>query len=158
MKREQPFRLYLDTSVFGGCFDDEFAEDSLRVFDGFVTGRAVLVYSETVDAELRDAPVAVRTLLLSLSAEQKRLVPITWQAEQLADAYIKAGIVGEQWRGDCLHVAAATISHADAIVSWNFKHIVNLGKMKAYNEVNIREGYSMLTVLSPKEVNFDDTE
>lgn len=101
---------------------------------------------------------ASRRPLLSLSAEQKRLVPITWQAEQLADAYIKAGIVGEQWRGDCLHVAAATISHADAIVSWNFKHIVNLGKMKAYNEVNIREGYSMLTVLSPKEVNFDDTE
>ncbi|MER3525218.1 MAG: hypothetical protein C4326_14525 [Ignavibacteria bacterium] len=56
------------------------------------------------------------------------------------------------------HVAAATISRADAIVSWNFSHIVRLDKMKAYNQINLINVYGMLTIISPKEVPYDDTE
>lgn len=156
MKRDRPFRLYLDTSVFGGCFDAEFAEASLRVFAGLTTGAAILVYSGIVENELKDAPAEVRGLLDSLAAAQKRLTQVTAETEELARAYLKAGVVAPQWRTDCLHVAAATIAHADAIISWNFKHIVNLDRIKAYNEVNVLHGYGILTILSPKEVNFDD--
>lgn len=67
-------------------------------------------------------------------------------------------MVNPRWRGDCLHVSAATIAHADAIISRNFKHIVKLDKIKAYNEVNVLHGYGILTILSPTEVNFDDIE
>ena len=41
---------------------------------------------------------------------------------------------------DATHVAAATVAKADAVVSWNFKHIVRLDKIKAYNEVEARDG------------------
>jgi hypothetical protein len=50
----------------------------------------------------------------------------------------------------------ATVTRADAIVSWNFKHIVRLDKMKAYNQVNLMNGYGILTIISPKEVLIDE--
>ena len=76
--------------------------------------------------------------------------------EELARAYLDAGVVGPRSREDALHVAAATIARADAIVSWNFKHIVRLDKMKAYNQFNVALGYAAITIISPKEVSFDE--
>lgn len=78
--------------------------------------------------------------------------------QALATAYLKAGVVGERWLDDATHVAAATIARADAIVSWNFRHIVRLDKIKAYNQVNLAKGYGILTILSPVEVGIDETE
>jgi hypothetical protein len=53
---------------------------------------------------------------------------------------------------DATHVALATISRADAIVSWNFRHIVHLDKMKLFNAVNLMNGYGVLTIVTPREV------
>ncbi len=79
-------------------------------------------------------------------------VEITEEVLQLRDAYLAAKIVGPRGADDAAHVAAATVARADAIVSWNFQHIVRLDKMKAYNQVNSRKGYGMLTIITPKEV------
>ncbi|MEI6287850.1 MAG: hypothetical protein WCP79_15205 [Bacillota bacterium] len=76
--------------------------------------------------------------------------------EELSKAYLEAEIVGEKWIEDTLHVACATYYRADAIVSWNFKHIVRLDNMKAYNLVNAENGYGLLSIISPKEVQFDE--
>ena len=70
-------------------------------------------------------------------------------------SYLTAGILTPKSRNDATHVAAATIARADAIVSWNFKHIVRLDKMKAYNQVNLMNGYGILTIISPREVFID---
>jgi hypothetical protein len=77
---------------------------------------------------------------------------------QLRDAYLAAGVVGPKWMDDATHVAAATVAKADAIVSWNFKHILRLDKIKAYNEVNGQMGFAALTILSPKEVVYDNAD
>lgn len=77
---------------------------------------------------------------------------------ELAAAYLEAGVVGKQWLDDATHVAAATIARADAIVSWNFRHIVRLDKIKAYNQVNLAKEYGVLTIVSPVEVAIDDAE
>jgi hypothetical protein len=63
------------------------------------------------------------------------------EAFDLRDDYFDAGILGPKRLDDMTHVALATVSRADAIVSWNFKHIVRLDKMKSYNQVNLQNGY-----------------
>lgn len=151
-----PFRIYADTSVIGGVHDPEFADDSRRFVKGVRAGRFILLVSEIVVAELQGAPEAVRRILPSLPATSVEPVEISEEVLTLRDAYLDASIVGEQWSDDAAHVAAATMARADAIVSWNFTHIVRLDKMKAYNHVNEREGYDSLTIISPTELPADD--
>ena len=83
-------------------------------------------------------------------------MPVTPEIRGLSAAYIAAGIIGRTSLDDALHVAAATVSRVDAIVSWNFKHIVRLDRIKGYNQVNLSLGYGILTIVSPKEVQFDE--
>jgi hypothetical protein len=80
-------------------------------------------------------------------------VPLTAEVVSLRDAYLRAGIVAEQWRDDATHVAAATIAGASAIVSWNFRHIVHLVRIERYNEVNRQEGYGPLVIVTPLEAS-----
>lgn len=156
MKRK--WRLYLDTSVFGGCFDaaEGWEEDSRRVVDYCATGTAMLLWSDAVEKELNSAPEHVRTLYAEIGDNQREKVPLTAEVIDLAEAYIAAGIVGKNWYEDCLHVAFATVARADAIVSWNFKHIVRLDRIRAFNAVNLAEKYGMITIISPQEVKLDE--
>lgn len=151
-------RVYLDASVYGGCFDAPFREDSSRVIEAVRRGRLTVLVSEVLFTELRDAPERVRDLAASLPAESLEEVPLTEEILGLRDAYLAAGILGPRWREDATHVAAATVARADAIVSWNFRHIVRLDKIKAYNQINLLHGYGILTIVSPKEVNVDEPE
>ena len=151
-------RIYIDTSVIGGCLDEEFAEDSKRLIRAVLDGKVVMLVSEVVVEEIREAPVEVREILDSISNERIEIVPLTAQIRELRDAYLKAGIVGKKSIDDATHVACASVATADAIVSWNFKHIVRLDKMKAYNQVNFSQGYAILTIVSPREVQFNEAD
>ena len=151
-----PLRVYLDTSVIGGCLDEEFAEDSRRVFELARSGYLRLLVSDVVVRELEQAPPAIQTLLEGLPDSSVEAVAITEEVNQLRDAYITAGVIAERWVDDATHVAAATITRADAIVSWNFKHIVRLDKIKAYNRINKSLGFEELTIVSPKEIGYDE--
>lgn len=153
----RPLRIYCDTSVVGGCCDPEFAGDSQRLMDAVRHGRLRLLLSDVVLAELADAPAPVQQVLQSLSPAVVEKVEITGEVLALRDAYLAAKILGARWANDAAHVAAATVARADAIVSWNFQHIVRLDKMKAYNQVNLLQGYGMLTIVTPKEVLSDET-
>lgn len=152
------WRLYLDTSVFGGCFDtvEGWAEDSRRVIDAALDGKAVIFFSDTVARELEEAPDQVRELWNSIPPECREQMTVTPEIEALSAAYLAAQVVARTSLDDALHVAAATIARADAIVSWNFKHIVRLDRIKGYNQVNLSLGYGILTIVSPKEVQFDE--
>jgi predicted nucleic acid-binding protein len=144
-------RIYLDTSVFGGCFDVEFSGESLAIFQLIRLGYYRAVISEIVLGELEAAPRRVSEIVLSLPEDGLEFVSISEEVVQLRNEYVAAGILGPKWIDDMSHVAAATIARVDAIVSWNFKHIVRLDKMKAYNQVNLQNGYGILTIISPKE-------
>ena len=151
-------RIYADTSVIGGCGDIEFSEDSRRLLELARAGRLMLLVSDVVVRELTDAPQPVTQLFKGLPESAVEAVPLSEEVLQLRDAYLAAGVVGPKWVDDATHVAAATVAQADAIVSWNFHHIVRLDKIKAYNEVNRGMGYGALTILSPKEVVYDDAD
>jgi predicted nucleic acid-binding protein len=148
--------VYADTSVFGGCFDAEFAADSERFFDLVRAGRVKLLVSEVVVRELANAPGQVRELLRSLPADSVVQVGMTRDIIELRDAYLAAGILDRQSVDDATHVATATVARADAIVSWNFKHIVRIDKMRAYNQVNLQTGFGLLSIVSPQEVRLDE--
>ncbi len=151
-------RVYIEGSVFSGCFDAPFRDDSRRVFDAVRRGRLVALVSEVVLAEVAKAPEPVREMTAALPAGSLEEVALTREVLDLRDAYIAAGVVTARRMDDATHVAAATVARADAIVSWNFRHIVRLKKIKAYNQVNLAQGYGILTILSPKEVMLDEPE
>ncbi|MCP4249317.1 MAG: type II toxin-antitoxin system VapC family toxin [bacterium] len=156
----KPLRIYTDTSVIGGCLDAEFAEHSLRFIDQVNMGRVVLLVSELLVRELSGAPSMVRSIMEDLPMEQLENVIIDEEVESLRDAYLQAGILARRWQDDATHVAAASVAGADAIVSWNFRHIVRLALMRRYNEVNAKMGYRHLNILTPVEVAYepDDEE
>ena len=104
-----------------------------------------------------NAPSAVQDILKSIPPKTIEVINLTEEIIQLRDAYIQAGVVSQKSLNDAGHVAAATVARADAIVSWNFKHIVRLDKMKAYNQINLLNGYGILTIVSPKEVILDES-
>jgi hypothetical protein len=154
--RNPPLRIYADTSVFGGCFDSEFEESSERFFDLVRRGRVMLLLSEIVDRELARAPLHVRAQRNSLPKRSILEIPITDEVRAIRDAYLAARIVGTRSIDDATHVAAATVARASALVSWNFKHIVSLDRIRGYNQVNLGLGYGILTISTPQAVLRDD--
>ena len=154
--KTKKLRVYADTSVFGGYFDPEFSIESIGFFKRVKSGDLILLLSDIVIAEINVAPGRVKELMDSLSISQIEAIETTKEILELRNAYLKAGIIGPKWSNDAAHVASATINRADAIVSWNFKHIVRLDKMKAYNQVNLAQGYGIITIITPKEVLTDD--
>lgn len=149
-------RLYADTSVFGGCFDDEFALPSRRLFAAIASGKFKLVISELIINELSNAPEKVQRMLTSLSPALIETTEINAEVLALSGHYLSAAIVTPRSENDAVHVAAATVARVNAIVSWNFKHIVALDKMPAYNRVNIAHAYDILTIITPAGVHYDN--
>ena len=145
-------RIYVDTSVIGGCHDEEFREASQALMDLFRNRSAVLVHSELLRRELVGAPQAVRHTLEQLPDEAKEWVPVTDEAVSLADAYIDAGAIGRTNRADARHVALATCAKVDVLASWNFRHMVSRDRLRAYNEVNRRMGHTEVHIFTPEEI------
>jgi len=150
--RPVKFRIYTDTSVLGGCEDEEFAEHSLRLMDAFVGGELTLVLSGLTVQELAGAPAAVRRRLASVPDAQIEMLQLDSEAEELAEAYIASGVLSAKMRADAQHIAIATVGRVDVLVSWNFKHVVNLRRIHGYNSVNLRLGYPMIEIRTPQEV------
>jgi len=145
-------RVYIDTSVIGGCLDEEFADWSNVLFDEFRAGTKVAVVSDLTRMELEEAPQNVRDVLSSIPEEYVEDVFLDEEAFALADAYINDGVVGIRHLVDAQHIAIATVERVDVLVSWNFKQIVNLDRVHAFNAVNLKKGYHVLEIRSPREV------
>ncbi len=145
-------KIYIDTSVVGGYFDEEFKEATIKLFDRLDNNEIIFVISDLLDLELLKAPQQVRQLLHNYSADKFQRVELTEEAIKLADTYISEKVVGKTSLEDCRHIAMATIHKVDVLASWNFKHIVNLDRIKGYNSVNMRLGYSIIEIRSPKDL------
>lgn len=150
-KNRRSLKVFVDTSVFGGCFDAEFEKESRWFFDEVQAGRFYVITTRTVMKELSKAPERVCGFVDDLLAHMKILKPSA-EVDALRDAYIDAGILGKSSRDDAEHIAAATIEKVDLLVSWNFKHIVHFDKIRAYNGVNALKGYGSIDIRSPQEV------
>ncbi len=149
MKR---LRVYIDTSVVGGVFDSEFADLTRRFFDQIRAGDSMLLVSDLLIEELSDAPARVRSYFSGIPRDCVEELFRDAETTALRDAYLAAGVVGASSADDAAHVAIATVARADLIASWNFRHFVNLEKIRGFNAVNLRNGYNLIDIRSPREV------
>jgi len=149
MKR---IRIYVDTSVIGGCCDPEFQEWSNGILSDFRRGTFSLLLSELVDAEIQEAPDEVKDVYREFRECTTHIIELTQEAIDLADGYLKHDILPLNYRDDARHIAIATVASADLLVSWNFKHIVHFEKIQKFNAVNIEQGYKPILIFSPREV------
>lgn len=151
-------RAYVDTSVFSGVHDEEFAEHSKAFLDRVAAGDFIVLISQIVLDELENAPAPVKAVLDSLPKESLEGIDINEEVNRLSEEYIARGVLTEKWRDDAMHVAAATVAKADVILSWNFRHIVNFQRIQKFNSVNLANGYSLMDIRSPLEVEYVDED
>lgn len=149
-------RVYIDTSVIGGCFDNEYEKPSNQLWSEFRMGKRLALISDLLQLELEEAPTRVRQLLNELPNDSIERVTLDEEAIELANAYIRDGAVAESSLSDARHIAMATIARADVLVSWNFKHIVNLNRIRRFNAVNLKSGYPTIEIRSPNEVLYEN--
>jgi hypothetical protein len=149
-------RVYIDTSVIGGCEDEEFSEWSLRLFNDFTKGFKIAVVSDLTRRELEGAPDNVKKRLLSLPIGSIENVSLSEKAELLAQRYIDEGVVTDKHIIDAQHIAIATLERVNVLVSWNFQQIVNLNKIHAFNAINLKVGYPILEIRSPREIIYEE--
>jgi hypothetical protein len=145
-------RLYFDTSVFGGVYDKEFQEETIKLFEMVKAEEITCVYSDLTELELENAPEKVKEHFIKLSSKNIEFIEITEEMDQLANSYVNEKVVGETSIDDCRHIACATIMKVDYLISWNFKHIVNVFRIRGYNSVNLKNGYIQLDIRSPKDI------
>jgi len=145
-------RIYFDTSVFGGYFDSEFKEFTKPLFERINKGEFKVLLSAVLQRELEAAPEKIISLVTELKMEFTEFLEENDETVELATEYITEKVVGQTSYADCLHIALATINRADLLVSWNFKHIVNIERIRGYNSVNIKNGYKQLEIRSPRDL------
>ncbi|MCK4344077.1 MAG: hypothetical protein KAX05_02240 [Bacteroidales bacterium] len=145
-------RVYIDTSVIGGCFDKEFEKWSNRLTDEIKLAKKIAVISDITIDEIEGAPKNVKEKLQEIINSNSELIASDSEAEGLAEKYILEGVVKRKYREDALHIAIATVKKVDVLASWNFRHIVNLDRIRMYNSVNLKNGYSILEIRSPREI------
>ncbi len=144
-------RVYLDTSIIGGVFDDEFMDATKQLFKEIKNGYFLPCISTVVHKEIEKAPQKVIDFFLELLPICE-VLDITEDCLVLRDEYLKNNIVTPKYTDDALHVATASVSKCDIIVSWNFKHIVHFDKIALYNAINRINGYKDIFINSPSEV------
>jgi len=148
-------RVYIDTSVIGGCFDPEFESASNTLVEEFISGKKKAIISDIVLFELESAPENVQAVLNRIPADNNEFVFLNEESISLANTYLKEGIIAERSLSDARHIAIATIERVDVLISWNFKHIVNLNRIHLINSVNLKLGYPLLEIRSPLEVIYE---
>ncbi len=145
-------KVYTDTSVIGGCFDAEFAKWSKPLMNEFRKGTKLLMLSDITLEELKHAPENVREMVHEIPAANIISTSINSETSGLADRYLREKAIGKRYLNDALHIAMATVNMAHILVSWNFKHIVNISRIRLYNSVNLKYGYPELEIRTPMEV------
>jgi hypothetical protein len=145
-------RLYLDTSIIGGYFDKEFALWTKPLIDKIRNHIHIAVISDITISEIQPAPDFIKELLEEIINIGAELVYGDTESEELADIYLLEGALNSKSLEDANHIALATIENVSTLVSWNFKHIVNLNRIRLFNSVNLKNGYNILEIRSPREL------
>jgi len=156
-------RIYLDTSVFGALYD---AEDPKRIsivesllkkirngdYEAFVsrlTLQEVIKAPENIKKGLTNT---IRDLDLAVLEENE-------ESFELAELFLTEDVIPQKFRDDARHIAIAIFYNLDVLVSWNYRHMVNIRVKKMINSLCIRQGFKPIDIVSPEEViEYEETE
>lgn len=144
--------IYVDTSVIGGRYDEEFAPWSNGLMTDFRLGIFRPAISEIVAIEVADAPQEVQEQYVELTSLPHEFIEITDAATELANRYLEHAILSPNYFDDAQHIALATVAEVDLLVSWNFRHMVHFDKIRQFNAINLAAGYKEIEIRSPREV------
>jgi len=144
-------RIYIDTSVMGGYYDEEFEMATRQLFERIINKEFEIYFSEINEAELMNAPQQVKEVKDLIPSDCLFHVNVTDEAETLAQLYISEKALGRASESDAYHIALASVNRTDCLISWNFKHIVNYDKIRMFNAINMRFGYPLIHICSPLE-------
>lgn len=147
-------KFYVDTSVWGGYDDDEFSEWTIPFFEQAKQGKFTIILSDVTLGELYKAPELIRELPSSIPSQFLETVSLTEEQLSLAGKYVEEGVLSPKFHSDAQHIAIATVLKADSLVSWNFRHMVNFFRIRQYNFINLKFGYSTIDIRTPKEVTY----
>lgn len=157
MKR---LKLYFDTSVLNFAFADDSPNEkgvTLKLLEEVKNGRYDVYISEVVITEIMAAPEEKAGQLISVVNDIKASeLEFDEECRELAIHYIEAGVIPQKYEDDAFHIAIATVNNMDAIISWNFKHIVKLKTKKEVAGINLLMGYKEIEIYSPLEVVNND--
>ena len=151
-------KFYVDTSVWGGVDDKEFSEWTIPLFEQVRQGKFTIVLSDVTIGELEKAPELIKELPTTIPPDFLELVSITDEQLELANKYVQEGALTSKFHSDAQHIAISSILKVDSLVSWNFKHMVNFFRIRQYNSINLKFGYSTIDIRSPKEVTYGEQE
>lgn len=151
-------KFYVDTSVWGGHEDKEFSECTIPFIEQAKQGKFIKVVSDVTLAELDKAPTKVKDLVSCIPSNFLEIIEINAEQLELAGHYISEGALTQKFHSDAQHIAISTILKVDSLVSWNFKHMVNFFRIRQYNSINLKFGYSTIDIRTPKEVTYGEPE
>ena len=151
-------RIYIDTSVIGGYFDEEFELHTRSLFERIINEDFYIYFSEVNETELMLAPKEVRDLKHLIPSTCFKFLELSHEAKVLAETYINEKALGKASLNDAYHIAIASVNRLDCLVSWNFKHIVNFDKIKLFNSINLKLGYPLIDIRTPLEFIIDEND
>ena len=149
-------KLYLDTSVIGALFDSEIPqriEITRALLRSIIKGKHTGIISNIVLEEIERSPEEFKEKIIA----EMRKIPLQIISEDEASAdlleiYEKEGFIRRGARLDLRHLAVATVNGVDAVVSWNFRDIVNIRTRRSVHSTNLRLGFTLIEIVSPEEV------
>ena len=151
-------RIYIDTSVIGGYYDEEFEDATRPLFDRIANHDFEVYFSEINEVELVLAPARVQAVKELIPAGSYKYLTLDEDSKTLAETYVREKALGKASLYDAYHIALASVNRLDCLISWNFKHIVNFDKIRLFNSINIRLGYPLIDIRTPLEFLKDETQ
>lgn len=143
--------------MIGGYFDKQFSEPTQKLWQQMKRGHFEFVTSVIVIDEIEGAPECVRLLFEETFSQKGYIIDMTSEIESLAKAYLAHKVVPMKFEDDAFHVAACVVSRVDYLVSWNFKHLVNVSRSDAFNAVNLLQGYPQVRIVNPLELIYAES-
>lgn len=139
-------KIYIDTSVIGGYFDEEFEEPTKLLFERIANHDFEVYFSEVNETELSLAPQHIQNVKKLIPVVCYKYVDLDDEAKILAETYVFDKALGKASMNDAYHIAIASVNRLDCLVSWNFKHIVNFDKIRLFNSINLKLGYPLIDI------------
>ena len=147
-------KIYLDTSIIGYLYQETQPEkmaDTQKLWEQIKNGDYEVLISNLLFEELSNTPnEEIKNILLEFLAEiNYEMASITSETERLAVMIISHGILTKKSYEDCLHIAVALVHDCNLLVSWNFKHLVNIRTINGVRAISNLEGYKSIDIVTP---------
>lgn len=146
-------KVYLDTSVISHLMQEDVPEkmsETLKLWDMFKDGKYDVYLSTVTLQEIDNCPEPKRTELFKQLGEiDYTPIEITEDMSEVAQQLVDMGILTQKSYDDCQHIASAVIYGCDCIISWNFKHIVNIKTIRGVRAITNLKGYKPIEILNP---------